>query len=149
MGNNASKILNKVKYIIGIDDLEEDYYEEEQNDIEFEEAPQKRFTRNNKVVNIHTNTNITLVVHEPKKLEDATKVIDDLKTRKPVVINFQKLEGDVKKEVFDFLNGGVYSLEGDIQKVAKDIFILAPKGVEIGGNLKEHIKNKGVFPWQK
>ena len=37
-------------------------------------------------------------------------------------------------------------MEGKIQKVSKDIFLLAPKHVEIDG-LKDELKTKGIFPW--
>jgi len=144
MGN---KILDKVKYIIGLDDFEEDFPEEGKEEIELpiKKAPLK----NNKIVNIHTSTNIKLVVHEPQKYEEAPKIVDDLKNRKPVVINLEKLEVEVKKQIFDFLNGALYALEGSIQKVSKDIFIFAPNNVEIDGRLKDELKNKGIFPWQK
>ncbi|MTI47757.1 cell division protein SepF [Sporosalibacterium faouarense] len=150
MGKNANKILDKFKYLIGLDDLEEDYYEEEEESTEIEDITPKKYNRNNKIVNIHTNSNVKLSVHEPKRFEDVIKIIDDIKARKPVVINLTKLESELKRRVFDFLNGGLYSLEGNIQKVTKDIFILAPKSVEIdGNNIREELKNKGIFPWQK
>ncbi len=150
MVKNASKIFEKFKYIIGLDDLDEEYIEEEEDEVaEIEESLPRRFSKNNKVLSIHTNNNMKLAVYEPIKFEDATSIIDDLKSRKPVVINFSKLEGELKKQVFDFLNGGIYSLEGDIQKVGKDIFVLAPKNVEIDSNMKDELRNKGIFPWQK
>ena len=148
MAKNASSIFEKFKYMIGLDDLDEEYIEEEEVE-EIEEPFSRRFNKSNKVVSIHTNNNIRLAVYEPIKFEDATSIIDDLKSRKPVVINFGKLEGEFKKQVFDFLNGGIYALEGDIQKVGKDIFVLVPKNVEIDSNMKDELKNKGIFPWQK
>ena len=63
MGKNASKILDKFKYLIGLDDLDDDYYEEEEEAVDIEDIPPKRFS-SNKVVNIHTNSNIKLSVHE-------------------------------------------------------------------------------------
>lgn len=150
MGKNANKILNKFKYIIGLEDLEDEYYEEEEEIVDIEESVPKRVSKSNKVVNIHTNSNVTLALHEPKRYEDVTKIIDDLKSRKPIVINLLELDVELKKQVFNFLSGGLYALEGNIQKVTKDIFILAPKSVEIDGhNIKEELRNKGIFPWQK
>ena len=102
---------------------------------------------NNNVVNIHTAGNMKLVIHEPLSYEDAPKIVDDLKTRKTVVVNLEQLEPNIKRQIFDFINGGLYSLEGNIQKVTKDIFILAPNNVEIDGNIRDELKNKGVFNW--
>lgn len=73
--------------------------------------------------------------------------IDDLKMRKTVVVNLEELELECKKQIFDFINGGLYALEGNIHKVTKDIFILAPNNVEIDGQLKEDIKSRGLFTW--
>lgn len=142
-----SGIVDKLKYFIGIDDL--DYDEEEEYEEELEELPLNTHTKRmrDKVVNIHTTSNMKLVIHEPLNYEDAPKIVDDLKIRKTVVVNLEQLDSIVKRQIFDFINGGLYSLEGSIQKVTTDIFILAPDNVEIDGNLKEELRNKGIFKW--
>ena len=88
-----------------------------------------------------------VVVHEPLNYEDAPKIVDDLKMRKTVVVNLEQLEANIKRQIFDFINGGLYSLDGSIQKVSKDIFVLAPNNVELDGNIRDELKNKGVFHW--
>lgn len=144
-----SGFMEKFKYFIGIDDLDMDEEYEDHAEYELEELPVNTRTRkvNNNVVNIHTAGNMKLVVHEPLTYEDAPKIVDDLKTRKTVVVNLEQLEPNIKRQIFDFINGGLYSLEGNIQKVTKDIFILAPNNVEIDGNIRDELKNKGVFNW--
>lgn len=142
--------VNKLKYFIGIDDLDvDDEYDEYDDEYELEELPINTRTKkvNNKVVNIHTAGNMKLVVHEPLNYEDAPKIVDDLKMRKTVVVNLEQLEPGIKRQIFDFINGGLYSLEGSIQKVTKDIFVLAPSNVEIDGNIRDELKNRGVFQW--
>ncbi|HSH36241.1 cell division protein SepF [Schnuerera sp.] len=146
-----STIMNKLKYFIGIDDLDlEDEYEyEDYENEELEEIPLNANSKKmrNKVVNIHTSGNMKLVVHEPLNYEDAPKIVDDLKMRKTVVVNLEQLEPGIKRQIFDFINGGLYSLEGSIQKVTTDIFVLAPNNVEIDGNIKDELKNKAIFQW--
>ena len=73
-------------------------------------------------------------------------IVDDLRLRKAVVLNFEQLDMNVKRQIFDFVNGSLYALDGKIQKVNKDIFILAPSNIEIEG-LKAELQEKGVFPW--
>lgn len=143
-----SKFVDKFKYFIGIDDYEEDE-EEATNDFEedldlLSATKTKKF--NNKVVNIHTNSNMKIAVHEPLSYDEAPAIVDDLKTRKAVVVNFEQLDSGIKRQIFDFISGGLYAVEGKIQKVNKDIFILAPSNVEIDG-LKDELKNRGIFPW--
>ncbi|MBZ2173946.1 cell division protein SepF [Schnuerera sp. xch1] len=141
-----SSIVDKLKYFVGIDDLE---YDDDYDEDELEELSLNTQTKKmrNKVVNIHTSGNMKLVVHEPLNYEDAPKIVDDLKMKKTVVVNLEQLEPGIKRQIFDFINGGLYSLEGSIQKVTTDIFVMAPANVEIDGNLKNELKNKGVFKW--
>lgn len=148
-----SNVMNKIKYFIGIQDLDEeeeemyeDYYEGEDYDSNIPSQPLKSKKINNKVLNIHTNTNMKIIVHEPLSYDEAPGIIDDLKSRKTVIVNLEQLESGIKKQIFDFINGGLYAMEGNIQKVTKDIFIFAPNSVEIDG-LKDELKNKGIFSW--
>jgi cell division inhibitor SepF len=90
-----------------------------------------------------------VVIYEPTNFEEAPSIVDNLKARKPVIINLENIEQDLAKKFFDFLNGAIYALDGNIQKVSAGIFILAPNNVDISGNIKEELRNKGVFPWQK
>ena len=145
MGN----FMDKFKYFIGIDDYEEDYddYDDIVEDNDSLEIPLTTRTRkiNNNVVNIHTNSNMKIIVHEPLSYEEAPAIVEDLKSRKAVVVNFEQLDINLKRQIFDFINGALYAIEGKIQKVTKDIFILAPSNVEIDG-LKDELKNSGIFP---
>ncbi len=141
-----SKMMNKIKYFIGIDDYDEEdeeFYENEDLDIPIS-TNTKKF--NNKVVNIHNNNNMKIMVYEPTNYEEAPEIVENLKSRKVIVINFEQLDINLKRQIFDFLNGAIYAIEGKIQKVTKDIFILGPADVEIDG-VKEELKTKGIFPW--
>lgn len=141
-----SNMINKFKYFIGLDDYDEEdeeFYEDENLEIPISTKTKKI---NNKVVNIHTNSNMKIVVHQPLNYEEAPEIVENLKSRKVVVINFEQLDTNLKRQIFDFVNGALYAIEGKIQKVTKDIFILAPNHVEIDG-LKEELKSKGIFPW--
>ena len=142
-----SNFMNKFKYFMGLEDMEDDYEDEYVDEYEDELDVPKSVKMNNKVVNIHNNINMKLVVHEPLNYEDAPKIIDDLKMRKTVVINLENLELETKKQIFDFVSGGIFAIEGNIHKVTKDIFVLAPNNVEIDGKLTDNIKNKSMFSW--
>lgn len=146
-----TKLIDKVKNIIGLSDIYDDFedeYQFEENE-EIEKSPYNKNNKSKKIVNIHTNSNLKLAIHLPEKYEDSTKIVVDLKSRKPVVVNLQDLDDELKRKVFDFISGAIFALEGNIQKVAKDVFILAPNNVEIDRKMKEELKNKGMFPWTK
>ena len=78
-----------------------------------------------------------LVLIEPKTFEECPKLVDSLKGRRPVIINLEKLETEVAKKIFDFLSGATYALNGNVQKVANNIFIFAPENVDIAGGQPE------------
>ena len=139
-------LFNKFKYFIGIDDYEEEYTVDDDNSFDTIDPPISSKKIGGKVVNLHTNTNMKIAVHEPMSYEEAPAIIDDLKLKKAVVVNFEQLDTTVKRQIFDFINGGLYAVEGKIQKVTRDIFILAPLNIEIDG-LKDELKNRGIFPW--
>lgn len=143
-----SNFLDKAKYFIGLQDSYEDEEYEDYDDYEEIDIPISTKTKkhNNKVVNIHTNSSMKIVVHEPLSYEEAPTIVDDLKSRKTVIVNLEQLDGHIKRQIFDFINGGLYAMEGNIQKVTRDIFIMAPSNVEIDG-LKDELKNKGIFSW--
>lgn len=149
--------INKFKSIIGIqdyDDEDDGYYEEDDVDLletkgdeEVRDLSNESERTTNNVVNINSNNkSMKIVIHEPKNYEEAPKVVDDLKAKKVVVVNFEDLDQATKRQIFDFINGGLYAMEGKIQKVTTDIFIVAPKTVYIDG-LKDQLKNTGIFNW--
>ena len=152
-------VLGKLKRAFGFeDDYDYDDYDEEDLYDEVPEVEEKqpvqptrsirtrRSSGNQNVVNLHTDTNLVITVHEPLSYDESPIIVDDLKAHKAVVLNFEQLDIDVKREIFDFMNGALYAIEGKIQKVNKDIFILAPPTVEIDG-LKEELQKSGIFPW--
>mgnify|MGYP000456708970 FL=1 len=148
-----SNIVDKLKYIMGIDDLdyeeerEEEEYVEEEEEVETIPVNTQSKRMRNKIVNIHTASSMKVSIHEPLSYEDAPKIIDDLKMRKTVVVNLEQLEPNIKRQIFDFISGGVYSMEGTIQKITTDIFVLAPTNVEIDGNIKEDLSGGFIFKW--
>ncbi|SDY41333.1 cell division protein SepF [Tindallia californiensis] len=147
----AEKFVDKVKHFMGLDVFEEeedeDVYPEplypSQEEVRGDNQPKA-----NKVVNIHTTSQMKVVIFEPSAYDEVQNIVDNLKNRKPVIVNLETLESDVARKIFEFLNGAIYALDGSIQKVSSEIFILAPNNVEIAGNIKEELKSKGVFPWQ-
>ena len=81
-----------------------------------------------------TNTGaFKLVLIEPKSFEECPKLVDSLKSHKPIIINLEHLSTDVARKIFDFLSGATYALDGNVQKIASNIFVFAPENVDIAG----------------
>lgn len=152
--------MDKLKTFLGFGeelDEEEDLYEPvtatPATPVETREEVPQNYDRNKTkpqakpAISLHnSNAQMRICIHEPLSYDESPLIVDDLRLRKAVILNFEQLDMSVKRQIFDFVNGALYSLDGKIQKVNKDIFILAPSNVEIDG-LREELKNKGVFPW--
>ncbi len=78
-----------------------------------------------------------LLLIEPKTFEECPKLVDSLKAKRPVIINLERLETEVARKIFDFLSGATYALNGNVQKVANNIFVFAPANVDIAGGQSE------------
>ncbi|WP_026881287.1 cell division protein SepF [Clostridium akagii] len=150
-----AKMLNKVMGILGLDDGNiEDYDDEikEKNyDEEYEEEIDEPIVnrKNNKVVNIHTNSTMRVVISRPKDYDEATSICDELKNRKLVVVNVSDLEPKTAQRLLDFMGGASYVLNGELQEVEKNVYILSPSNVEVTNDLKTEISGKSMFAWTK
>lgn len=73
----------------------------------------------------------TIVLFEPTNFEEGRKIADNLKARKPVVVNLEKMDHDTARRCIDFLSGTIYALNGSVEKIAESVFLFAPSSVSI------------------
>ncbi len=153
-----------LKKLVGIDVEEEDFTEEElEAEIERqkeEKRVQSNFYQRNaepikampieKRLSVAGTSAFKLVVIEPKSFDECPKLVDNLKGRRPVIINLEKIETETAKKIFDFLSGATYALNGNVQKIANNIFIFAPESVDIAANQEEKGFDFGASksPWR-
>lgn len=78
---------------------------------------------------------------EPRVYAEAQDIADQLKNRRAVVVNLQRIEKDQGKRIVDFLSGTVYAIGGDIQKIGTDIFLCTPDNVEVSGNISQILQD--------
>ncbi|EHR34484.1 cell division protein SepF [Helcococcus kunzii] len=107
------------------------------------QRPSSTETRN--VRSYGSNNNMIVSIKEPLTYEDSKSVIDDIQDKKTVVLNLEMLEMDKKTQIFYFVSGGVYALNGSIQNVTKDIYVLVPEGVEVDSKIKDTISEKSLY----
>lgn len=140
-------VMDKVKDFIGINDLEDEDYEEEEviADNSSKTERMETYTRKNNVIKVHSNTDMKVFISEPVKYEDCTKAVDELKNRKVVVLNIEGMELEDQKQVFEFIKGAVYALEASIQKISNGIFVLAPCNVQIDGRLSDRYERNFFY----
>jgi len=135
----------------GYDDDENIY--DYDNEEEGEEENRKIFGRKNpkeKVVNMPQTQAIKMVISQPTTFEQSEEICSFLKERKSVIVNLEYVNKDVARRIVDFISGGVYALDGYIQKVSNAIFLVAPSNYEITNEMaREEMKNKLSVSWLK
>ena len=101
--------------------------------------------RSNKVVNIHTTTQLQVVLMKPDRFENASEIADHLREKRTVVLNLEQTSKDVARRVLDFLSGAAYAQEGKVKKVALSTYIITPYNVDILGDLIDELENNGLY----
>ena len=101
--------------------------------------------RDNKVVNIHTTTQLQVVLVKPERFENASEIADHLRDKRTVVLNLEQTDKTIARRLIDFLSGVAYANEGTIKKVALATYIITPYNVEILGDLIDELENNGLY----
>ena len=151
----ASAIMSKVWNLLGMEQAEGDYeeendiydndYEDEVSEPELEER--RGFIKRNKVVAMPQQS-IKMVISQPTSFEQSEEICGFLKEKKSVIVNLEYVNKDVARRVIDFISGGVYCLDAHIQKISNSIFLIAPMNYEITNEMaREEIKNKLSVSW--
>jgi cell division inhibitor SepF len=141
----AKGLFNRILDAVGLEEeeyqdenLEEemDFYDDEYEEEEEEQRLPRR--KQGKIVGLpNTASKLRMLVFQPSSYEEAECIIDNLKARKPVIMNLDELEIELGQRILDFVGGAVYSLNGDIKKVARSIFVVAPSNVDVSQNITE------------
>lgn len=155
----SGALMNKVWDLFGMDSAEPEEYEDEdvyeyedEDDTEIEDKKQF-FGRKNKVVPMQQTQQanaIKMVISQPTSFEQSDEICSFLKERKSVIVNLEYVNKEVARRIVDFISGGVYALDGYIQKVSNSIFLVAPSNYEITNEMaREEMKSKLSVSWLK
>ena len=125
-----------------------DYEESENYDGEEEKG---FFGRRGKVVPLNAQGQmVKMVISQPTTFEQSEEICSLLKEKKSVIVNLEYVNKDVARRIVDFISGGVYALDGHIQKISNSIFLIAPVNYEITNEMaREEIKSKLSVSWLK
>lgn len=154
----SGALMNKVWDLFGMDPIDVDVDDEEniydydnEDDVDVEDK--KLFGRkSNKVVSMPQAQGqaIKMVISQPTTFEQSDEICSFLKEKKSVIVNLEYVNKDVARRIVDFISGGVYALDGYIQKVSNSIFLVAPSNYEITNEMtREEMKNKLSVSWLK
>jgi cell division inhibitor SepF len=146
-------LFNKMKEMVGIEEIEDEEIEETINPVLSEKrTPDSRSSMGGSAHSESSKPNdmrnvtmpagrrtdqFKMVVVEPSGFEESPRLVDNLKAKKPVIINLENLETDTARKIFDFLSGATYALNGNVQKVANNIFVFVPENVDVSYNMEQ------------
>ena len=152
----AGAIMEKVWGMFGVDKAERDTYEDEvdyiDDEFEDEEEPENRkiFGKSRKILSMPQAQSVRMVISQPTTFEQSEEICNFLKEKKSVIVNLEYVNKEVARRIVDFISGGVFALDGHIQKISNSIFLVAPVNYEITNEMaREEIKSKLSVSWLK
>lgn len=139
--------VDAVKDFVGFGNV--DYDEDiDMDDEEFEDRYEEKaplFSKKNKVIPLDRQSNQPqIVVVKPKCFNNSTEAADQIKQRRPVILDVGGLDPEEARRVVDFIAGTVYGVNGDIQKVSGGIFIATPASYDIAGDFLKDKSGNGL-----
>ena len=67
--------------------------------------------------------------------EDVSGIIDSLRSRQAIIVDFRRVAAKDTQRVLDFLSGALYALGGSQERIGDGMFLFTPEGVTIQGPL--------------
>ena len=140
-----------LRNLIGIPDNDEDNEEEQnqQEDAENREDEEDMTaapdSQDNKVVNIHATTQLSVVLVKPEHYDEGASIADHLNAKRTVVLNLEHTDKEVGTRLLDFLCGVAYANRGQLKRVAHNTYIITPYNVDVKGDLLDELENNGVI----
>jgi len=98
-----------------------DHYEEPSENGEGDLDPRVRHTaRKSQAISC------PIVRAEPRTMEEATAVGDEIKRQNPVVLNLEGVEREEARRIRDFLGGVTYGVNGYMRKIGNWVYVCSP-----------------------
>lgn len=82
-----------------------------------------------------------ITIIQPRVYSEAMTIAKHVMSGESVLVNFHLIEEYQARRIVDFLTGTVYAEDGDIKRVADEIFLCTPKGTEIDGTAQSLVDN--------
>ena len=107
----------------------------EYEDEEEQDKPRFLGRSNPKVVPMRRSMEVTMI--NPTSMDDYRDICDYLLAGKAVVLNMEGIHMETAQRIIDFTSGATYSMNGNLQKISRYIFIATPDSVELSGDFQD------------
>lgn len=98
-----------------------------------------------KVVSINHGSTSKIVIAKLDSTSGVKLIINNLKDRVPVVFSIARLDRNDAARVVDVVYGAAFAVDGRMQKVSNDIFLVTPFGIEITGDIAAELLDSADF----
>jgi cell division inhibitor SepF len=78
----------------------------------------------------------------PQSFNHAQEIADRFRDGQPVIMNLQQLDRDLSRRLIDFASGLCYGLNGKMEKVANQVYLLTPANVEVSAEDRRRIGDR-------
>ena len=81
---------------------------------------------------VHTTKvqELMIKLYMPTNFDQVTNVADDLKGKRAVILNYEKVDLAEQRRICDFVNGVCYVTNGDARRISNNIVLYVPDGVD-------------------
>lgn len=79
----------------------------------------------------------------PRSFDDAKNVANEYQAGAPVVMNLRETDKETGRRLLDFSSGMVYGLGGGMEKLAANVFLITPDGVEVSAEDRRRLEERG------
>lgn len=150
----SSSLVQKFKHWVGGDPYEDDMYDVHHDETDHDglgamfdsqsAAPGASFSerkaqRHLKVVDQKAaapQSSAQVIVVEPRAFEEVLDIVENLRSRKAVILNLQMLDTAQSQRVVDFLSGATHAIDGNQHRIGDTVFLFTPHNVSISSQLE-------------
>jgi cell division inhibitor SepF len=97
------------------------------------------------LLQVHQHRGGQITKRMPRSLADAQKAAEDLKERRPVIVNLEGSEDELARRVIDFISGVTYALNGFYERVGDKVFLFTPANIIIADEDDVETAEKSPF----
>ena len=86
-----------------------------------------------------------IVSIQPTTFNDARRIGEEFRSGSPVILNLSELEHGDAVRIVDFAAGLVHGLQGTLEKVAKEVFLLSPANIDVSMAARAQLRDEPFF----
>ena len=95
--------------------------------------------------NLTIGGNLELKVFHPTSFEHLLTAVDYLAVGSTLLLNLEGVDSALRRRMVDFISGAAYALDASIKKATQDSFFVAPKNVDVSGEIFDTNNDNEVF----